>query len=91
MRGRFTSRLETYIGIALLLIAVLGFVFSILTSLPSEKQVNEVANPLPEIPRDLFSSSNALNKTIQDLHSPGGVPVTVDPTQVGRSNIFENP
>lgn len=91
MRARFTSRLETYIGIALLLIAVLGFLFSILTSLPNAKQVNQVARPLQQIPRDLFSSSNELNKTIQSLHAPGGVPVTVSPTELGRSNVFENP
>ena len=91
MRGRFTSRLETYIGIAMLLIAVLGFLFSILTSLPSEKEVSKVAHPLPEIPRTLFSSSNELNKMVQELHSPGGVPVTINPTELGRSNIFENP
>ncbi|MEK7202519.1 MAG: hypothetical protein AAB669_03280 [Patescibacteria group bacterium] len=91
MRGRFTGRLETYIGIAMLLIAVLGFLFSILTSLPTDKQVGEVAKPLPEIPRDLFSSSNELNIAIQGLHSPGGVPVTVNPSELGRSNIFENP
>lgn len=91
MRGRFTSRLETYIGIAMLLIAVLGFLFLILTSLPTEKEVAEVADPLPEIPRTLFSSTNELNKMVQELHSPGGVPVTIEPTQLGRSNIFENP
>lgn len=91
MHKQFTGRLETYIGIAMLLIAVLGFLFSILTSLPTDKQVKEVAKPLPEIPRDLFSSSNELNKTIQGLHSPSGVPVTVNPSELGRSNIFENP
>ena len=91
MRGRFTNRLETYIGIALLLIAVLGFLFSILTNLPKDKQVSEVAHPLPEIPRDLFSSSNELNKVIQGLNSPGGIPVTVKSGDLGRSNIFENP
>lgn len=91
MRARFTNRLETYIGIALLMIAVLGFLFSILTSLPNAKQVEQVARPLPEIPRDLFSSSNELNKTIQSLHAPSGVPVTISPTELGRSNVFENP
>ncbi len=91
MRTRFTNRLETYIGIALLLITVLGFLFSILTSLPNVAQVEKVSRPLPEIPRDLFSSSNELNKTIQSLHAPAGVPVTINPTDLGRSNVFENP
>ncbi|MCR4307811.1 MAG: hypothetical protein NUV80_04560, partial [Candidatus Berkelbacteria bacterium] len=85
------TRLETYIGIAMLLIAVLGFLFSILASLPKEEQISQAAHPLPQIPRDMFSSSNELNKMIQGLHSPSGVPVTINPTDLGRSNIFENP
>ena len=91
MHGRFTNRLETYIGIALLLIAVLGFLFSILTNLPKADQVKAVAHPLKEIPRDMFTGSNATNKIIQDLDSPKGIPVTVSPGDLGRSNIFENP
>lgn len=90
MRNIFANRLETYIGIALLLISVLGFVFMILTSLPTTKQVGAEANPLPEIPRDLFSSSNELNNAIRSLHTPSGVPVTVSPGNLGRSNVFEN-
>lgn len=88
MPSRFTNRLETYIGIALLLIAVLGFVFSVLVSLPRDEQVKSVAKPLKEIPRDLFSSQNELNKMIGGLSTPGGVPVTVDPTQLGKNNAF---
>lgn len=91
MRPRFTARLETYIGISLLLIAVIGFLFAILTSLPSEREVNQVAKPLRQIPRDLFSSDNELNKMIQTLHSPDGVPITINPSDLGRSNVFENP
>lgn len=91
MRGRFTNRLETYIGIALLLITVLGFLFLILTNLPTGKRVSQIAKPLPQIPRDLFSSGNDLNKMIQSLHTPNGVPVTINPADLGRNNIFENP
>jgi len=90
MRSQSTNRLETYIGIALLLIAVLSFVFMLLTSLPNAKQVGESSKPLPEIPRDLFSSSNELNNAIKSLHTPDGVPVTVNPGNLGRSNVFEN-
>ncbi len=90
MSKHSNNRLETYIGISLLLIAVLGFIFLILTSLPNAKQVGQVARPLPKIPRDLFSSSNELNKTIQSLRSPRGVPVTISPTELGRGNVFEN-
>ena len=91
MPHRRFAHLETYIGVALLLITVLGFLFLILTSLPTGKQVAEVANPLPPIPRDLFSSDNKLNQAIRALHSPSGVPVTVNPGELGRGNVFENP
>ena len=90
MHSRFTSRLETYIGVALLLIAVLGFVFSVLANLPRDEQVKSIAKPLKEIPRDLFSSQNELNKMIGGLNTPSGVPVTVDPTQLGKNNAFGN-
>ncbi|MEK7171069.1 MAG: hypothetical protein AAB774_02085 [Patescibacteria group bacterium] len=88
MPSRFTSRLETYIGIGLLLVAVLGFIFSILSGLPRDAEVKAVAHPLKEIPRDLFSSSNELNKTIGGLNTPSGIPVTVSPESLGKNNVF---
>jgi len=91
MRHGFTNKLETYVGIALLMIAVLGFIFSILTNLPKEAQVSQIAHPLKVIPRDLFSSQNEINKTITGLNTPGGVPVTVSPGALGRGNVFQNP
>lgn len=91
MKNNFSNRLETYVGIALLLVAVLGFLFMILTSLPNQTQVSQIAKPLKQIPRDLFSSQNDLNKMIQGLNTPNGVPVTVDPSTLGRTNVFENP
>jgi len=91
MRHGFTSRLETYIGVALLLIAIVGFIFSILTSLPTKTKVDAAASPLKEIPRDLFSSQNDINKLITGLNTPSGVPVTVAPGSLGRTNVFENP
>lgn len=90
MHSKFTNKLETYIGLSLLLIAVLGFIFSVLTSLPKKEQVDEVARPLQEIPRDLFSSENPLNKAVGALSTPSGVPVTVDPGNLGKSNVFSN-
>lgn len=85
------SQFETYAGITLMLVAVLGFVFMILTSLPTATKVNAQAKPLKEIPRDLFSSENDINKMIRVLNTPAGVPVTVNPATLGRTNIFENP
>lgn len=88
MQGRFTTRLESYIGIALLLLAVLGFLFSVLTALPDKKEVEANAKTLKEIPRDMFSSDNELTKTINKLNTPGGVPVTVNPETLGKSSAF---
>ena len=90
MQGRFTSKLETYIGIALLLLAVLGFLFSVLTSLPNKSEVAATANPLKEIPRDMFSSDNEIIQSIKKLNTPGGVPVTVNPDTLGKTSAFGN-
>lgn len=90
MPSRFSQRLETYVGIALLLVAVLGFILSILSSLPDQEAVNAKANVLEEIPRNMFDSQNPQNQLLQKLNTPSGVPVTVDPNTLGRSSVFEN-
>lgn len=90
MNGGFSKRLETYVGVALLLIAVLGFIVSILLQLPKSEKVTELAKPLQVIPRDMFSSQGELNQLVQKLNTPGGVPVVVDPNSLGRSNVFQN-
>jgi hypothetical protein len=84
------QRLETFIGIGLLLVAVLGFIFSLITGLPNQDQVKAQAKPIPEIPRDFFSSDNPVANKIRELNVPAGVPVTVDPGNLGRTNVFEN-
>ena len=91
MRHGFTNRVETYVGIALILVVIIGFVFSVLTSLPTSTKVNQQAVVLKEIPRDLFSSQNEVNKLISGLNTPAGVPVTVDPNTLGRANVFQTP
>jgi len=90
MQGRFTSRLESYIGIALLLLAVLGFLFSVLTALPDKTEVAAKANTLKEIPRDMFSNDNDLIKSVKKLNTPGGIPVTVNPDTLGKTSVFGN-
>jgi len=90
MPSRFTERFETILGVGLLLVAVLGFILMILLSLPRADEVKNKAKILREIPQDLFSSSNPINQQINELKVPGGVPVSVDPGTLGRSNVFEN-
>lgn len=84
------QRLETFIGIGLLLVAVLGFIFSLISQLPKQDQVNAQARPIPEIPRDFFSGDNATANQIRSLNVPANIPVTVDSKNLGRSNVFEN-
>lgn len=83
-------KLETVVGVGLLIVAVVGFMLSVLLSLPEQEQVDALAQPLTEIPRDLFSSDNELTKKVRSLSTPNGVPVSVDPATVGRTNVFEN-
>lgn len=83
-------KLESVIGVGLLLIAVVGFLLSVILSLPKKDEVNKIANPLPEIPRDLFSSDNQLTNSVRLLNKPNGVPVVVNPSTIGRSNVFES-
>jgi len=90
MRSQFSDRFETFLGIGLLLVAVLGFILMIILNLPRADEVNQRAKLLKEIPEDLFSGSNPVNQQIQSLNVPNGVPVEVDPNNLGRSNVFEN-
>lgn len=85
-----SSRLQTYLGLGLLIIAILAFFFNVFASLPKADEVNQVAEPLAEIPKDLFSGSNELSRQINALNVPSNVPVVVNPSNLGRSNVFQN-
>lgn len=85
-----STRLQTYIGIGLLVVAILAFFLTLLTSLPKPDQVSATAKPLREIPQDLFSSDNPITQEINKLNVPTNVPVAVDPNTIGRPNVFEN-
>ncbi len=84
------KRLQLYIGIGLLVVVIGLFLYSFVTSMPSATTVSQNAKPLPAIPADLFSSSNAVTGALGKLNVPLNVPVTVDPSTLGRSNIFQN-
>lgn len=84
------TKFQTFIGIGLLIIAVLGFLFTILTNLPEKNQVDANAKSLTEIPRNLFASDNEIAEMIRQLNVPTNLPVVVDPSNLGRSNAFEN-
>lgn len=83
-------KLDTIIGVGLLVVAVLGFLISVIVQLPKKEQIEQIAQPLPIIPSNMFSSDNELTKAVRSLSKPNGVPVTVDPSTIGRSNVFEN-
>ncbi|MEX0594542.1 MAG: hypothetical protein WD157_00350 [Patescibacteria group bacterium] len=86
--GKF--KFESMIGIGLLVIAILGFILSVILSLPKSEQVQGRAQTLPEIPRDLFSSDNELTQQIRRLVSPSNIPVKAKQSNLGRKNVFEN-
>lgn len=85
-----TKRLQQYIGVGLVVITILLFIYSFFTSLPSQDSVNQAAQTLPAIPADLFSSSNPITQKLSNLTVPAGVPVVVDPSTIGRTNVFQN-
>ena len=84
------TRIQMFIGVGLLLITILAFIFTILAQLPKAEQVTANAQTLVDIPRDLFSGDNEVTKTIEKLNVPSNVPVVVDPNNLGRTNAFEN-
>ncbi len=85
-----TSKLETWIGITLLVVVVVAFIFEIIVKLPKQSAVTSQAQVVPTIPRDLFSSSNPINKSVSQLNIPANLPVTVNPPDVGRDNVFKS-
>jgi hypothetical protein len=87
MRG---LKLDTIVGVGLIIIAVLGFLVSVISQLPKKERIDQVAQPLPIIPADMFSSDNELTRAVRALSKPNGVPVVVDPSTIGRTNVFEN-
>lgn len=86
--GRF--KFESMLGVGLLTIAVLGFILSVILSLPKSDQVAGRAETLSVIPGDLFSSDNELTKTIRSLVVPSNIPVRPNQSNIGRANVFES-
>lgn len=84
-----SKKIEGYIGLALLLLTILGFLLSLLMGLPKDAKVNVQANPLRVIPRDFFSADNEVTQKVKQLNVPSGVPVTVDPSTLGRGSVFD--
>lgn len=83
-----SHRIQTFVGLAVLLIAVLGFILLLVTRLPDQNEVGAQAKTLEILPRDFFSG-NAVTEEIRKLNVPSGVPVNLDANNVGRSNVFE--
>lgn len=85
-----SKRLQLYIGVGLVVVTILVFLYTIITSLPSQTTVDQTAHALPAIQADLFSASNPVTQKLSNLSVPVGVPVVVDPSAVGRANVFQN-
>jgi hypothetical protein len=81
-------KLENIIGVGLLVLVIFGFILSLLLGLPGSDKVNQNARPVQNLPEDFFASTNQLNTTITNLKVPAGVPVTPNPSSLGRSNVF---
>ena len=86
--GKF--KFESILGIGILTLAILGFILSVILSLPSGDKVVGRAETRPEIPSNLFSSDNELTKEIRTLVVPSNIPVTPNQANLGRGNVFEN-
>ncbi len=83
-------KFESLIGIGLLTLAILGFILTLVLNLPKGDVVSGRAQTLPKVPTNLFASDNELTQKVQALITPPGVPVTADPANLGRGNVFEN-
>lgn len=83
-------QLQRYLGLSLLAILVAGFIYVLATSWPTNSKVNATAQLIPAIPSDLFSSTSATLNKINSLNTPSDVPVTVDPSSLGRTNVFQS-
>jgi|GEM_PF-1279109 len=82
------KRLEGLIGLGLLILTILGFLLMLVLALPKQPQVSQVAQPLSTIPRDFFSSDNAVTGQVKKLAVPSGLPVEADENSMGRDNVF---
>ena len=86
--GKF--KFESFIGIGILTLAILGFILTVILSLPKTEQVSSRAETLKPIPSDLFSSDNEVTKKIKALIVPTNIPVKANEANLGRGNVFEN-
>lgn len=86
-----TNKLQTYLGIGLVVVVLGWFIFSVVSASPKQSDIDQTAKTLPAIPDNLFSDSNATTKKINSLTVPANVPVTVDSGAIGRTNVFSNP
>lgn len=83
-------KFESILGMGLLTLAILGFILSVILSLPKDEQVIGRAETLPSIPGDLFSKDNELTQAIQSLTIPTNIPVKPNQANIGRGNVFES-
>lgn len=83
-------KLENIIGVGILLLAIFGFILSMLLGLPSDEAVKQAAKPVQNLPENFFTDANTLNTQLGALKVPSGIPVNVPTNSLGRSNVFES-
>ena len=89
MGNRFMDRVETFVGVGLLLLVILGFILMLISNLPTSSDVAARTHLLKAVPNDIFDGSNETNKKIRKLTVPSLVPVQLDSRNLGKSNIFQ--
>ena len=88
MKNNFMHKVQTIIGIGLLLLTILGFILMVLLNLPKDDAVKSKAKLLKSDP-ELFSSTDATNQKIKSLKVPSNIPVTIDQASLGRADVFQ--
>jgi len=93
MKNEVFSKTETVVGVFVLLAVVLGFILSVVLALPKSAEVERLAAPIKkeEIDKNFFTDKNEVTQKLNQLKAPAGVPVIIDPANLGRGNAFQKP
>lgn len=83
------DRVETFVGIGLLLLVILGFILLLVTNLPTSSDVEARAKLLKPVPSEIFDGSSEINQKIRRLTVPSGVPVEVSGGSLGKTDVFK--
>lgn len=84
------NKLQSYLGIGLLILSIFGFVLMILLGVVSnENDLATRADILPNLKGDFLTNENELTSKILNLRVPTDIPVSVSNDNVGRESVFK--